>query len=134
MQQKKTVDTDGYEAVALAFGDTKPARLTARRPATIKKAGLEPKNVVREFRRGIDGVEVGQRSRVDGFAEGDRVDVVGISKGHGFAGGIKRHNFQRRRREPRLDDPPPARLERRHERRPRPQAAAAGRDTTASTA
>ncbi len=91
--QKKTVASDGYESVALAFGDTKPARLTKPQAGRFKKAGLEPKKVVREFRREIDGVEVGQSVAVDIFKEGDRVDVVGISKGHGFAGGIKRHNF-----------------------------------------
>jgi len=91
--QKKTVATDGYESVALAFGDTKPSRLTKPQAGRFKQAGLEPKKVVREFRREIDGVEVGQTVGVDVFKEGDRVDVVGISKGHGFAGGIKRHNF-----------------------------------------
>jgi large subunit ribosomal protein L3 len=91
--QKKTLASDGYESVALAFGDVKPARMTKAQAGRFKHAGLEPKKVVREFRREIDGVEVGQSVGVDIFKEGDRVDVVGISKGHGFAGGIKRHNF-----------------------------------------
>ena len=91
--QKKTVASDGYESVALAFGAAKASRLTKAQAGRFKAVSLEPKKVVREFRREIDGVEVGQSVGVDIFKEGDRVDVVGISKGHGFAGGIKRHNF-----------------------------------------
>ena len=91
--QKKTVETDGYEAVALAFGDVKPSRLTKALQGHYKKAGVTPKRTIREFRTGIDGAEVGQTVAVDGFAAGDRVDVAGISKGHGFSGGIKRWNF-----------------------------------------
>ncbi|MFN2461264.1 MAG: 50S ribosomal protein L3 [Candidatus Velthaea sp.] len=91
--QRKTKETDGYEAVALAFGDVNKRRVTRALAGHYKKAGIEAKRDVREFRVGIDGVEVGATIRVDGFAEGDRVDVVGISKGHGFAGGMKRHNF-----------------------------------------
>jgi large subunit ribosomal protein L3 len=91
--QRKTKETDGYEAVALAFGDVKKSRVTRAIAGHYKKANLEPKRYVREFRTGIDAVELGATITVDGFAEGDRVDVVGISKGHGFAGGIKRWNF-----------------------------------------
>jgi large subunit ribosomal protein L3 len=91
--QRKTKETDGYEAVALAFGDIKKTRVTRALAGHYKKAGLEAKRAIREFRTGIDGVELGASVTVDGFAEGDRVDVVGISKGHGFAGGIKRWNF-----------------------------------------
>jgi large subunit ribosomal protein L3 len=91
--QRKSKDTDGYESVSLAFGDVKKSRVTRALTGFYKKAGLEPKRAIREFRDGIDGVEVGSTIKVDGFAEGDRVDVVGISKGHGFAGGIKRWNF-----------------------------------------
>ena len=91
--QKKTKETDGYEAVALAFGDIKPSRHTKAMQGHYKKAGVAPKRDIREFRTGIDGVEVGATITVDGFAAGDRVDVCGISKGHGFAGGIKRWNF-----------------------------------------
>jgi large subunit ribosomal protein L3 len=92
--QRKTVDTDGYEAVALAFADPRKNGLTKPQAGRFKKAGIAEKKYVREFRRSIDGApEVGGTVSVDVFAEGERVDVVGISKGHGFAGGIKRHNF-----------------------------------------
>jgi len=91
--QRKTKESDGYESVALAFGDVKKSRVTRAIAGHYKRAGLEPKGAIREFRRGIDGVEAGAVITVEAFAEGDRVDVVGISKGHGFSGGIKRHNF-----------------------------------------
>ena len=91
--QRKTKDHDGYEAVALAFGEIKKSRVTGGLAGHFKKAGIEPKRWIREFRDGIDGIDVGQTVTVEGFAPGDRVDVVGISKGHGFAGGIKRWNF-----------------------------------------
>ena len=91
--QRKTVENDGYEAVALAFGEIKRARLTKPQAGRFQKANLEPKAHVREFRRGIDGVAAGEMITVAGFESGDRVDVVGTSKGHGFSGGIKRWNF-----------------------------------------
>jgi large subunit ribosomal protein L3 len=91
--QRKTADSDGYDAVALAFGDIKKSRVTKAMAGRFKSAGLEAKKVIREFRDDIDGVEVGQAVTVESFQAGDHVDVVGISKGHGFAGGIKRHNF-----------------------------------------
>ena len=91
--QRKTKESDGYEAVALAFGDLKRSRATKAIAGHFKRASLEPKRHIREFRTDIDGVELGVTVGVDSFAPGDRVDVVGISKGHGFAGGIKRHNF-----------------------------------------
>jgi large subunit ribosomal protein L3 len=91
--QKKTRETDGYEAVALAFGDVKPSRVTKALQGHYKKAGLAPKREIREFRTGIDGVDLGATVTVDGFVAGDRVDVSATSKGHGFAGGIKRWNF-----------------------------------------
>jgi large subunit ribosomal protein L3 len=91
--QRKTKASDGYESVALAFGDVKKSRVTRALTGHYKRAGLEPKRAIREFTRGIEGVEAGAVITVEVFAEGDRVDVVGISKGKGFAGGIKRHNF-----------------------------------------
>jgi len=93
--QRKTVESDGYESVALAFADARKNGLTKPLAGRYKKAGIDqPKKYIREFRRHIDGApEVGGTVAVDIFKEGDRVDVVGVSKGHGFAGGIKRHNF-----------------------------------------
>ncbi len=92
--QRKTADSDGYESVALAFADARKNGLTKPQAGRFKKLGIAPKKVVREFRSSIDGApEVGGTVSVDVFREGDRVDVVGISKGCGFAGGIKRHNF-----------------------------------------
>ena len=91
--ERRTKESHGYESVALGFGAIKKARVTRALAGHFKKQGVEPARFVREFRSGIDGVEVGQTVTVAGFEPGDRVDVVGISKGHGFAGGIKRHNF-----------------------------------------
>ena len=91
--ERRSKDTHGYEAVALAFGDIKKSRVTRAMSGHYKKAGAEPRRWTREFRNDIEGVEAGQTITVSEFEAGDRVDVVGISKGHGFAGGIKRHNF-----------------------------------------
>lgn len=92
--QRKTKDLDGYDAVALGFGAARKGALTRALAGHFKKNGVEPRRVVREFRTDIDGAEVGQTVTVDGFTAGDRVDIVGVSKGHGFAGGIKRWNFR----------------------------------------
>jgi large subunit ribosomal protein L3 len=91
--QRKTKETDGYEAVALAFGDVKKSRVTRALAGHYKKAGVEPKRDIREFRTELEGLDVGTAVTVESFVEGDRVDVQATSKGHGFAGGIKRHNF-----------------------------------------
>ncbi len=91
--ERRTKDKHGYEAVALAFGDIKKSRVSRALAGHYKKNGAEPKKYIREFRDDIDGVEAGQTITVAEFVPGDRVDVVGISKGHGFSGGIKRHNF-----------------------------------------
>jgi len=91
--ERRTKEEHGYEAVALGFGTIKKARVTRALAGHFKKQGVEPTKYVREFRDDIDGVEVGQTITVSEFAPGDRVDVVGISTGHGFAGGIKRHHF-----------------------------------------
>jgi large subunit ribosomal protein L3 len=91
--ERRTKDKHGYESVALSFGDVKKSRVSRALAGHYKKNGAEPKKFVREFRDGIDGVEAGQTITVAEFVPGDRVDVVGVSKGHGFAGGIKRHNF-----------------------------------------
>jgi len=91
--ERRTKEKHGYEAVALAFGALKKNRVTRALAGHFKKNGAEPARWVREFRTDIDGVEPGQTVTVAAFEPGDRVDVVGISKGHGFSGGIKRHNF-----------------------------------------
>jgi large subunit ribosomal protein L3 len=91
--QRKTAASDGYEAVALAFGDAKKSRVNKPDAGRFKKAGLEPKKAIREFRDGIEGVEAGQTIGVDVFQPGDFVDISGISKGHGFSGGIKRWSY-----------------------------------------
>ncbi|GBG06618.1 50S ribosomal protein L3 [Paenibacillus sp. MY03] len=89
--QKKTVETDGYEAVQLGFADKKEKRSNKPEIGHAKKADATPKRYVREI-RGINlgEYEVGQQVKADLFAEGEFVDVTGISKGKGFAGVIKR--------------------------------------------
>ncbi len=91
--ERRTKEKHGYDAVALAFGTVKKSRVTRALAGHFKKNNVDPARYVREFREGIDGVEAGASITVAGFEPGDRVDVVGISKGHGFSGGIKRHNF-----------------------------------------
>ena len=91
--ERRTKEQHGYDSVALGFGAVKKSRLTRALAGHFKKQNVEPSRVVREFRNDIDGVELGQTITVSEFEMGDRVDVVGVSKGHGFAGAIKRHNF-----------------------------------------
>ncbi len=91
--ERKTKEKHGYEAVALAFGEIKKSRVTRALAGHYKKNEAAPARYIREFRADIDGVEAGATVTVSGFEMGDRVDVVSISKGKGFAGGIKRHNF-----------------------------------------
>jgi len=91
--ERRTKEVHGYESVALGFGTIKKARVTRALAGHFKKQGVEATRFVREFRDDIDGIEVGQTITVAGFEPGDHVDVCGVSKGHGFAGGIKRHNF-----------------------------------------
>jgi large subunit ribosomal protein L3 len=91
--ERRTKEKHGYDAVALGFEPVRRSRLTRAMAGHFKGQGVEPVRFVREFRTGIGGVEAGQSVTVDQFAPGDRVDVIGISKGHGFSGGIKRHNF-----------------------------------------
>jgi len=92
--QRKTVETDGYEAAVLAFGDVKAARITRAHAGRFTHAGIgTPKRRIREFRRHLDDAPVGSIVEASAFSEGDVVDVVATSKGHGFAGGMKRHNF-----------------------------------------
>jgi large subunit ribosomal protein L3 len=91
--ERRTKEKHGYDAVALGFEPRKRGRLTRALTGYFKKQGVEPVRFVREFRTDLEGAELGQTVTVAAFEPGDRVDVVGVSKGHGFSGGIKRHNF-----------------------------------------
>ena len=91
--QRKTKETDGYEAVALAFGDVKKSRVTRALAGHYKKAGIEPKRDVREFRTELEGLDVGRPSPSRRSPRATASTCARTSKGHGFAGGIKRHNF-----------------------------------------
>lgn len=94
--QKKTVETDGYEAIQVGFGDVKVTRVNKPEAGHFKKANVAPKKVLKEFRlEDISAYNVGDTLKADVFAVGDKVDVVGISKGKGTAGSIKRWNFSR---------------------------------------
>lgn len=94
--QKKTVENDGYAAVQIGFGDVKVQRVNKPQAGHFKKADVAPKKVLREFRlEDTEAVNVGDVLKADTFAIGDRVDVVGTSKGKGTAGAIKRWNFSR---------------------------------------
>ncbi|MDP4169070.1 MAG: 50S ribosomal protein L3 [Bacillota bacterium] len=94
--QKKTVEIDGYEAIQLGFEDKREKLSNKPEKGHVAKASTTPKRFVREL-RGVDlaGYEVGQEVKVNVFAEGDIVDVTGISKGKGFQGVIKRHGQSR---------------------------------------
>jgi len=94
--QKKTVETDGYVSVQLGFEDKREKLSNKPEKGHVAKANTAPKRFVREFRgEGLNELEVGQEVKVDIFAEGDVVDVTGISKGKGFQGAIKRHGQSR---------------------------------------
>ena len=96
--QKKTVETDGYDAVQLGFADVKDKHLTKPQKGHFKKMGVAPKKYLKEFRLDdISALEVGAIITADTFAAGDRVDVTGISKGHGYSGVIKRWGCHRLR-------------------------------------
>jgi large subunit ribosomal protein L3 len=91
----RTVERDGYEAVQLAFGACKEKSLTKAELGHLKKADASPHRHVVEFRDEVGELLVGQIVTVEAFAAGDRVKVSGASKGKGFQGTIKRHNFKR---------------------------------------
>lgn len=94
--QKKTVETDGYEAIQVGFGDVKITRVNKPEAGHFKKADVAPQKVLKEFRlEDMANYNVGDTLKADVFAVGDRVDVVGTSKGKGTAGSIKRWNFSR---------------------------------------
>lgn len=93
--QRKTVARDGYSAVQLGFEEVPARKLNRPRLGHLRRNQLPPLRYLRELRvKEDDAFEVGQKIRVDIFSEGDRVDVVGITKGRGFAGVMKRHGFR----------------------------------------
>lgn len=90
--QKKTVEKDGYDAIQVGFGNIKSKNVIKPMKGHFDKSKTEPKRFLREFRvTNIDDYEVGQKIGVDIFKAGEKIDVVGISKGKGFQGSIKRH-------------------------------------------
>ena len=94
--QVKTVETDGYNALKLGFLEAKEKSLNKPELGQFKKAGVKPCKVLKEVR--IDGVEnyaVGAEVKADVFSAGERVDVAGVTKGHGYTGVIKRWNQHR---------------------------------------
>ncbi len=94
--QKKTTETDGYEAVQLGFEDIKESKLTKPEAGHLKKAGIEAKKHLKEFRlEDAASMNVGDVVKADVFEAGDWIDVTGISKGHGYQGVIKRHGAHR---------------------------------------
>ena len=91
--QKKTVETDGYNAVQLGFAEVKEKRMTKAEKGHFAKAGVENKKHLKEFRLDdVSAVNVGDVITADTFAAGDKVDVTGITKGRGYSGVIKRWN------------------------------------------
>ena len=94
--QKKTEEKDGYNAVQLGYEEVKESKLTKPEAGHLKKAEVGMMKYLKEFR--LDNaaeLNVGDVIKADTFAEGDKVDVTGISKGHGYQGAIKRHGAQR---------------------------------------
>jgi large subunit ribosomal protein L3 len=95
--QRKTPATDGYDAVQLGLLEfVKPARINKPKTGHLKKAGVEGAKFIREFRltSGNGDLKAGDKVLIDQFKPKDKVDVVGISKGKGFAGVVKRHHFR----------------------------------------
>ncbi len=96
--QKKTCENDGYCAVQLGYGDVEERKLSKPEAGHLAKAGVGTKKYLKEFRlEGAADMNVGDEIKADVFAEGDKVDVIGTSKGKGYAGVIKRWNAARGR-------------------------------------
>lgn len=94
--QKKTVETDGYNAIQVGFGGIKEKLVNKPDKGHFSAHQVKPLRYLREFRlQSVDGYSVGGELKADVFQEGELVDVTGVSKGKGFAGAIKRHNFAR---------------------------------------
>ena len=91
--QKKTVATDGYDALQIAFGDKKEKHSLKSEIAHFAKANTAPKKIVKEIRNSESDKNVGETITIDIFAEGDSIEVVGTTKGKGFQGVVKRHGF-----------------------------------------
>lgn len=93
---KKTVESDGYNAIQVGFGAVKENRVNKPEAGQFKKAGVELKKVLREFRtEEVASYEIGQEIKADVFENGDMIDVTGTSKGKGYAGAIKRYGHHR---------------------------------------
>ena len=96
MTQKKTLEQDGYVSVQLGFENVKESKLTKPEAGHLKKAGVEAKKHLKEFKLDASAeMNVGDVIKADTFAAGDKVDVVGTSKGHGYQGVVKRWNAGR---------------------------------------
>lgn len=94
--QNKTVENDGYNAIQIGFGAIKESKINSPMKGHFAKAGVAPVKFIREMRlENASEYNVGDTIDVDIFSAGELVDVTGTSKGKGFAGGIKRHNFAR---------------------------------------
>jgi large subunit ribosomal protein L3 len=92
--QVRMPEKEGYSAVQLGFGEVNPKRLTGGTLGHLKANEIPPMRFLREFRTKDHGLKVGDKITVaDAFAAGERVDVIGVSKGKGFAGSVKRHHF-----------------------------------------
>ncbi|HQV06645.1 MAG: 50S ribosomal protein L3 [Chitinophagaceae bacterium] len=91
--QVKTTNTDGYDAISLSFGDKKEKHATKAAVNHFAKAQTAPKKFTKEFRNYAIEKNIGDTVTVDIFAEGDKVEVVGTTKGKGFQGVVKRHGF-----------------------------------------
>ena len=96
--QKKTVESDGYNAVQLAFEDAKKKNVNKAKLGHFEKAGITAKKHLKEFRLDdVSALEVGSVVTVDTFAQGEKVDITGITKGRGYTGAIKRWNLHKLR-------------------------------------
>ena len=96
VSQKKTISKDGYNSIQMGFGNIKLKKLTKALKGHFDKSDIAPKKFLREFRLDdIDKYNVGDVIKVDTFSENEAVDVIGTSKGKGYAGVIKRWNFRR---------------------------------------
>ena len=94
--QKKTVETDGYAAVQLGYGEVAEKKLSNPEAGHLKKAGVAPKKHLKEFKlENAAEMNVGDEIKADTFVAGDMIDVTGISKGHGYQGVVKRHGAGR---------------------------------------